>query len=56
MLKQKLKLTKIFYIQGNLRANYVDENRLFRTIVYVTNKKIGYKFIKYNNINWFTYF
>ena len=25
-------------MQGNLRANYVDENRLFRTTIFVANK------------------
>lgn len=37
-LKTKLKNLNIFYTQGNLRANYVDENRLFRTTIYVANK------------------
>ena len=26
-------------MQGNLRANYVDENRLFRTTIYVNTKE-----------------
>lgn len=26
-------------MQGNLRANYVDENRLFRTTIFVANKE-----------------
>ena len=39
-LKQKIKeIKEITYMQGNLRANYVDERRLFRTTVFVANKE-----------------
>lgn len=38
-LKQKIdEIKSITYMQGNLRANYVDEQRLFRTTVFVSNK------------------
>ena len=43
-------------MQGNLRANYVDENRLFRTTIFVANKAAVIDLLNLANPDWFINF